>query len=178
MPLEYVFWSAVTFCAVTDALQKKLYNWVTYPLIIIGIIYNAMQGSVKASLLGFGIILLLGGTACYFRWLGGGDTKLVAAIGAWLGLAPVFNILLVACFIGTAWGLVLLARHGMLKGKLEAWKVSLGIWWTSGLWQWLKYIVSLERLPEDGSVPPTGIPYGTCIALASLVYVAIYSTVA
>ncbi|MGD9509897.1 MAG: prepilin peptidase [Geminicoccaceae bacterium] len=57
----------------------------------------AAQGSVEAVVFGFsvGAALLLAGIAVWrFGWLGGGDVKLIAALGLWAGPAHLDALLL------------------------------------------------------------------------------------
>lgn len=89
---DIAFVSAVTVfttaAAVSDLRTRKLPNWLTVPTFLLAILFHAITGGssgVALSLLGFatgfGILLVL--------WLigggGGGDVKLMGALGAWLG---------------------------------------------------------------------------------------------
>lgn len=47
--------------------------------------------------------------------MGGGDVKLLAAIGAWAGALGAFNALIVASFLGSAWGLSLILRRRIAR---------------------------------------------------------------
>lgn len=95
--------------ALTDCLQGKIYNKVTYPSIIVGIVSNTfLEGSagLQASLVGLGI----GFVPFFFLFLmglmNGGDVKLLAAIGALKAypfiLYAIFLTFLVAAFMALA----------------------------------------------------------------------------
>src|SRR5437762_9508716 len=85
-----------TLGAVTDVRDKKIPNRLTYGGIFAGL-------AVRVSLLGWpgfwsglGGTLLAGGVffvLFVLGGMGGGDVKLVAAVGAWVGTAQVGNIL-------------------------------------------------------------------------------------
>jgi len=86
----------VAVAVVTDVTKHKIYNWNVYPGIILGFVVNGIEGSLDKertlssglshSLEGFlacGLIMLV----CFvFFDMGGGDVKLIAMMGAFLGL--------------------------------------------------------------------------------------------
>lgn len=93
----------VAIAAWTDLRERKLYNWNTYSGMLIGLAMHALPGSPIAltdSLAGWlacGCIMLL----CFvFMPVGGGDVKLLAMIGAGLGLEDGLNALLWTCTLG------------------------------------------------------------------------------
>lgn len=74
----------------TDARRHRIYNWTTYPGILLGIACQSLERGWEGfedSLLGF---LACGGVMLFcfvfFPDLGGGDLKLIAMMGAGLGL--------------------------------------------------------------------------------------------
>lgn len=95
--------------ACIDARTGLLPNTLTYPFLIMGVLL---------ALIGVGVGLvpaLLGAVGGYvFLWLasgifqrvtkqtgmGGGDLKLFAGLGAWLGWVSLWSLLLIACLIG------------------------------------------------------------------------------
>jgi prepilin peptidase CpaA len=124
--------------AVTDALWNKIYNWNTYGGITAGVALGAIgsawlatdpaagtkvQRGLGGPLLGESLLgLLVCGLAlvvCFaiFTGVSGGDVKLVAMLGALMGLekgieAMLWTFVLAACF-----GLIVLVwRVGPLKG--------------------------------------------------------------
>ena len=93
----------VAIAAWTDLRERKLYNWNTYSGMLIGLAMHALPGSpitLSDSLAGWlacGFLMLL----C-FVWMpvGGGDVKLLAMIGAGLGLEDGLTALLWTCTLG------------------------------------------------------------------------------
>lgn len=72
----------------TDLRYRKIYNWMTVPYLILGIIVNTylngMNGlhtSLLGSIVGFFILLL----PFLLGWIGGGDVKFLTAVGGWIG---------------------------------------------------------------------------------------------
>lgn len=50
-----------------------------------------------------------------FGWMGGGDVKLIAALGLWLPAAPMVSMLVVMSLVGGALTLVTVALHRLLR---------------------------------------------------------------
>jgi prepilin peptidase CpaA len=117
----------VVVCGITDALYQKIWNVVTVPAMILGVLLNLSFVFVDARLglqtvlsslaslgVGFGIMFVL----FHFGGMGGGDVKLVAALGAmdpyhlgaWFSLWLVFY----SVMAGGVMSIVVLT----LKGKL------------------------------------------------------------
>ena len=84
---------------------RRIPNWLTIPGLLVGIGMNAVasgwQGA-KASLLGVLLALALLLPFVLLRSLGGGDWKLVGALGAFLGPEPLVTVLLSAIFVAGA----------------------------------------------------------------------------
>jgi prepilin peptidase CpaA len=100
--------------AFTDVRRFKVYNKLTYPLCLGGLVFAAFtagqQGfldSLTGVLLGFGVLLL----PYMLGALGAGDVKFVAAVGAWLELDNMFLALLVGVIACGVYSLVLIVKH-------------------------------------------------------------------
>ena len=94
VPIVIVFTASLVM-AVTDVWKFKVYNVLTFPLLLSGLAYHGVVSGVagfQASLLGalFGFAVLF---AFYVMGgMGAGDVKLMAATGAWLGLPWTFYL--------------------------------------------------------------------------------------
>jgi len=87
---------------VTDLRARKIPNWLTYPAVPLAIVLHAIAGGwhgAKLSLLGaaLGLGLLL--PFVLLRSLGGGDWKLVGALGAFFGWHRLWEVLLYTLLI-------------------------------------------------------------------------------
>src|SRR6185369_4472851 len=120
------FWFAASLLALTyiDLDHQLLPDRITLPGIAVGIAVAALTpgperwGAIVASLLG---ILVGGGILWLVAWgyylatgregMGGGDVKLLAMIGAFLGWQGVLLTLLLASFIGSAVGVAVMIRQ-------------------------------------------------------------------
>lgn len=78
--------------AVTDATRGKVYNWLTYPAAVAGLVLSivAAPPAPLESIVGLGLGLLLFGVLRRIGKMGAGDVKLMAAVGALKG--PVFLV--------------------------------------------------------------------------------------
>jgi prepilin peptidase CpaA len=90
---QVLLWSVLIIAAITDLWRGLIYNWLTLSAIVAGIIFAAIAGgwySFSLSLAG----TLIGGAVFlpgfYTGQVGGGDVKLMAAVGAITG--PVFLV--------------------------------------------------------------------------------------
>jgi leader peptidase (prepilin peptidase)/N-methyltransferase len=75
---------------------------------------NSLLGALGAG----GLLLLLGVIWQKTRGvdgMGGGDIKLMAAVGAFLGLVPGLLVIFLGAFLGAAYGVVLLRKGGQAK---------------------------------------------------------------
>ena len=108
-------------CAVTDLWKGKIYNAVTYPAMAVGVVLAMVQHGVS------GIFFALGGFAVGFfpafvlfalGGMGGGDVKLLGAIGAVAGAVAATETLILAFVVGGLFALGKLAWHGRLFATL------------------------------------------------------------
>jgi prepilin peptidase CpaA len=128
--------------AVTDIVSHRIYNWTTYPGIILALATNYFERGwdtgdpgLADSLKGFAMCggLLLAAFALNFA-VGGGDVKLMAMVGAFLGLEKGIEALLWTFVLGGAAGLIVLIwRVGLFRlvsGVVRhlLWSLRLGNW--------------------------------------------------
>jgi prepilin peptidase CpaA len=108
-------------CAVTDLWKGKIYNAVTYPAMAVGVVLAVVQHGTP------GLFSALGGFAVGFfpafvlfalGGMGGGDVKLLGAIGAIAGAVAATETLILAFVFGGIFALGKLAWHGQLFSPL------------------------------------------------------------
>lgn len=149
-------------CAATDLAKKKVYNQITYPAIVLGFalqLYLYGLAGFLSALAGFAIgffpaflLLVLGG-------MGGGDVKLMGAIGAIAGGVAATEALLLGVLFGAIIGFGQLAWHGVLFRSLA---------------RQAKMIVGLvvPSLRPKGPIPPElkhELRFGVALAMGALV---------
>jgi prepilin peptidase CpaA len=163
-----VVWAAVLVAAIIDAWKFKIHNALTLPLLVAGLFYHAvvggpagLVGSFLGALLGFGLLLapyLMGG-------LGGGDVKLLAAVGAWLGIPFTLCIFIAASLAAGVYALLIVVLCGSVR---ETWANVRALW----RWRPVRY---RHRPADDGLKAEVSranryriIPFGAMIALGFL----------
>ena len=112
---------AVVIAALTDIRTYRVHNLVTLPLLVSGLIYHGVVGgsaglimSAYGAMIGLGLLFLfflLGG-------MGGGDVKLLAGIGAWLGWQFTVVVLAIASIAAGIYALIFAVITGRIR---ETW---------------------------------------------------------
>jgi prepilin peptidase CpaA len=112
---------ATLIAAVMDVWKFKVYNALTIPLLLSGVVYHGvvggtegLQGSLIGLLFGFAVLIVvyaMGG-------MGAGDVKLMAAVGAWLGMPVTFYVFALSALASGAYAAVLILSSGNLR---ESW---------------------------------------------------------
>jgi prepilin peptidase CpaA len=111
-----VFVLGMIAAASWDVAQRRVPNWLNGALLIAGLCGAWIVGGASAMLLGLsgaavGLFMLL--LPFHARWIGGGDVKLAAAAGIWLG--PIGAAFMVV--VGIAFGGILSMVIAVLGGK-------------------------------------------------------------
>ncbi len=112
--------------AISDLRTRKIPNWMTVPMCVAGLIYqvcffqwSGLGSGLLGFLAGFGILFIL--------WMigsaGGGDVKLMGALGPWLGGWLTLKVLFVSLIFVTlgTFGIVVfgLIANGFRKTKQQ-----------------------------------------------------------
>ena len=110
--------AALVWAAAEDVMSRRIRNALTFPLLAAGMAQSFLPvhgvgplTCVLGVLAGVGLVLAtfrLGG-------MGGGDVKLMAAVGAWVGPAGILNVFLVAA----VFGLVVVLSQAAWQGRLR-----------------------------------------------------------
>lgn len=122
--LQTVALLASTTAAVTDLRSGRIPNWLTLPLVLVGLIANAaLRGQWGAIESAAGLLLCAGVPWAVFRVsggqaIGGGDVKLFGALGSLLGPMPGLEIELGALVLLLVFALVRLAFEGRVLRTL------------------------------------------------------------
>jgi prepilin peptidase CpaA len=153
-----------------DLLRRRIPNWLTLggilAALLLHVVGNGMPGlwfSVRGMALGFGVYLLL----YLLHAMGGGDVKLMGAVGALVGPWNWLIVFLTASILGGVFAIVLIAARGRLGETI------------SNIGFLLRELLSL-RAPHKGkeeldvsSGKGLSLPHGTVIAVASLAWLII-----
>lgn len=103
--------------AICDVLRGRIYNWLTLPALVLGLAWsswNAGWPGLAQGLLGAALGLLAYGWLFWIGVMGGGDVKLLMALGAWTGPQYVAHVALLSILLGGLMAAILL----LFKGRL------------------------------------------------------------
>jgi len=156
--LAVLLFTAMIVSAYTDVARGKVYNWCTYPAIFVGLIVHGLIGyqtgdwlCLSRGLLGLAIGAGLFLLPYRFGLVGGGDVKLMGAVGALQG--P--NFVVLSAFLSAVVGAIFGFSVLIWKGRFREGMRNLG---SAALKPWkLK-----EKVVDD-----TRLPYGLAIALGT-----------
>lgn len=116
--------AVIALSVVTDLATRRIPNWITMTAVAGGLVYHCyhlgtwdgLACAAGGCALGGGMLLPLfmaGG-------MGGGDVKLMGALGAWNGPAGALNIFIYAALAGALWAVAVLVRQRALRGTLRS----------------------------------------------------------
>jgi len=114
--------------AVIDVRHSTIPNGLTYPAIAAGLLIGCFgfgQTDCLASLLGFLLGFIPALLMFALNGIGGGDVKLLAAVGALFGYPDVMPVFVYTIVTGTALAIAVLIWRGELLQSLKAFGVML-----------------------------------------------------
>jgi prepilin peptidase CpaA len=168
----------LVWAAVSDCASRRIPNWLTYTLILGGLVQAVNGGAgvgVGASLLGMLVGFSL--TFVFFAVgaMGGGDVKLLTGVGAWLGPWGVLLVFVVEAVAGMAQAIIQAAAQRRLGAVLRNSAVLAGSL-AGGAGEF-----GMATLPEGGGAPVSAearamkqvLPYSVPVLLATVVVVAV-----
>ncbi|WP_174730739.1 A24 family peptidase [Mesobacillus harenae] len=156
----------LTTCVITDWRERKIYNKVLFPFLVIALAYHIITGgwigladTLTGTVVGFSILLI----PYFMGGMGAGDVKLLAVIGALKGTGFVLMTALYMGIIGGIIGiLVLLFRSGAKARLLHFAFMFIGV----------KHGVKFP-FTMDKEALKTTYPYGIAIAAGAIIAISV-----
>ncbi len=150
-----------------DGKELRVPNWITYPMVFSGIVYNTyINGWDGMGFATWGMVVgLLTLLPLYsVGGMGAGDVKLMAGIGAWLGGMITFWAFIVTVFVGAAIavGMVLYKRS---LDKHYSQMLLIFFEWIN-----IKDPRRLGEIAKDRKPTMFLLPYGIPICIGSIAY--------
>jgi len=168
---EVVLAAALIVAAVCDLRRGKVYNWLTYPAVAVGLALGAAAGWAQGDAwdgfanhgaglaFGFGVLFV----AFMMGGMGGGDVKLMAAVGAMLGWPAILHATFYSFLVGAAAGLIAMVWQGRTRETLRRLGVAVRL-------------LPLPTVTMDEAVPTSAlrVPFGFAVCLGTLWWVIEY----
>jgi len=151
----------LTLASFTDLRSGKIPNWLTLPAILGGLVYHVLTGgrdgfffAGTGLILGVGLLLMpfvMGG-------MGGGDVKLLGAVGSISGAMTTFRIFLISAIVGLAVSIIVMIAVGDYRRALFA-RIARMV---------KRGKSSQDSLATGVTFPRISLPYGVVIASGAL----------
>ena len=169
-PRISVLFFLLVIASISDYRTYKIPNWLTAGGIIFALIYSALVPfsrelgflwALGGLMLGFLIML-----PCYIlRIMGAGDVKLMAMVGAFLGVDDCFHAIIYSFIVGGIAALGFALFNNAMMRMLQNVK---------NMTQTMMFSISAGFKPDvriEASQSIGKLPYGICISIGTVVYV-------
>ncbi|MCO6188242.1 prepilin peptidase [Rhizobium sp. L1K21] len=167
----YICLALAVTAAIYDGVTGKIPNFITYPAILAGLSGWWVAGGVYGiggSLAGLAFAAFPFLLAFIFGGCGGGDVKIMAAVGALLGFPGILPVLAHALAVGALMAIFMLLLHGRLRlfwerNVARLMMLRFGVWNAQELTAWNKASTSGEVGLQEGTVT---IRFGIALGVA------------
>ena len=150
-----------------DGRELKVPNWITFPMILSGLVYSTWVGGLGglgAGLLGMSVGLLTLLPLYAVGGMGAGDVKLMAGIGAWLGWEITFAAFCVSTVVGAIMAVMMVLWTKSMKHHYENFLLILSEWMV------IKNPYELSKIAAERKPRMMLLPYGIPICIGTIGY--------
>ena len=115
-----VLFAALAIACYTDIRWNLLANWLTLPLVVVGLILGAVEGRFADAAFGLAVAFAIHFTLWVLKVQRGGDSKLMMGIGAVTGWSMMVESTLWKYIVFLPVGFAILAARGRLPNFVAA----------------------------------------------------------
>ena len=162
LALNFTLLATAGLAALFDVRERRIPNWVILFALIVGLLLGAFQSSTQFifSVTGFvaGILALMIPFA--FGWMGAGDVKFFAAVGALLGYKTLPRVFFYSCIVAGIIALIAMALG-------QARQISFKHFWTDCKFMLLSLRIGL---PNSTALDSSrySVPWGLAIGAGTI----------
>ncbi len=150
-----------------DGRELKVPNWITFPMILSGLVYQTYVGGVEgfgAGILGMVVGLLTLLPLYAVGGMGAGDVKLMAGIGAWLGWEITFAAFCVSVVVGAVMAVIMVLSKKSMSHHYQQFLLILSEWMV------IKNPYELSKIAAERKPRMMLLPYGIPICIGTIGY--------
>jgi len=150
-----------------DGKQLRVPNWITFPMVLSGIVYNTYLNGwagLGDSLLGMTVGLLTLLPLYAVGGMGAGDVKLMAGIGAWLGATVTWWAFVATVVVGAVMAVCMVLYKKAFQKHYTQFLMIFMEWTT------IRNPKELSRIAADRKPTMFLLPYGIPICIGSIGY--------
>ncbi|MHB8973488.1 MAG: A24 family peptidase [Pirellulaceae bacterium] len=175
---NWAVWVVTIFlvvAAVIDGYALKVPNWLTFSMIVSGWVYSALAASGTGdpwyvglgwSLAGMAVGLALLLPLYAIGGMGAGDVKLLAGVGAWMGVTHTLHAFCVTAIVGGVLAVAMVVfRRSWMKHANQLWMIV-------GEILAIRDPDQLSTIAAQRKSSMLLLPYGIPIAIGSIAYFA------
>ena len=163
----YLVCVVLIVAAYIDGKQLRVPNWITFPMIISGLIFSTVMDGWWG--LGSGTLGMFVGLACLLPLysvggMGAGDVKLLAGVGAWLGWKATFYGFAISTVVGAVMAV------GMVLYKRDTKKHYANLLVILSEWTQIRNPKKLSEIAAERKPRMLLLPYGIPICIGCIGY--------
>ncbi len=156
---EAVLLTIITISGITDLTRGKIFNAITYPAIALGFGLSLSGfGTTPGAALG-GFLFGFGFFFVFFAlgWMGGGDVKLMAAVGALKGYPFVLYAMFYSIFLAALIAVLILIWRPEARQSVR------------GIGRYLRQLLIPGLIPEPLEERSEKIPFGVTLCIGTFI---------
>lgn len=167
----WVYWAYYVLAVIlvagsyTDLRYEKVYNWITLPGVLVGLAGHAVVGGlagenqVQLGLSGSAAGLAVGFLPLMLAWLaggiGGGDAKLMAAVGALTGWRFTLAAMMYGFAVAAVMAVVVMIARRVTRDTLRR------------MWRSLVLVIKARQATDPATPQSPKIPFGLALCIGS-----------